>query len=883
MNNRHRKKLRWSILFQRKKERGKMKKRAKKVTALLLSLFMFLCTALPAGATEAVPQMLDSEISGSETPHHPEEFLQASPDGLPSTSGVMPFSASSGDSVSDEILEQNRNVRSVVGEMLLHTQPTFYSIFNGRNQNPGGYSVDELKAASMSIAGDSGSQYERAKKLYYWVATNISYGSVYSDPINIFRWRTGACEGYTSLLNDLLAAQGISSIAINVATNQTGQDWSRTVYNATHTVLLAALDGKVYWLDPTWDEKTSTHLEYFGQSDEEFSRQHFAMATCVMMSNAYLYGDELLFIDDEELFGWSVNQFTGGVRQWILDNGVLRASAEGDYAEATGWCQFGIASYRNDYLIDGAVYLENGLAVTGSQMLGGENFQFSSNGVLTSGTTDYRTEYMEAALNTDLVGQATYSTAQYTRFTLDHPSIVSFEYDVTSGSNVRMELFSMADDARLYRLWDDFYPSWETPEMYLDAGEYYFWIGGPYSSTFTYRINCRPDDGSVEREGNGIFESATQLEIGKSCSGYLASAQYDVDLYSFTLDSHQDIQIKTSHSPYGTDDTESWTVYLISESGAGTFENIDDYLIYADIATSNGGEYSTSLAPGKYYVLVGSDMNESTYLEGNPYRYDLTVQTIASPENGWFTIDGKDYWYENGVRQGTEGRGKEIYDPESDAWYWLDAIQGGAKAVDKEVYMDYLGMQGSPKWVRYDENGHMIKGWYVNENGSYYYDLITGAMSKGDILLDGVHYGFDQENGIMLDKAWLSIDGGDYWYENGIRQGFVANDDGTPDLSYRGEEIYDPASDGWYWLDNVDYGKKAVSKDVYQESSAGIWADRPDGTGKWVRYDENGIMIKGWSADGQYYFDPVYGTMAKGDVTIDGRQYHFDPNTGVLM
>ena len=125
------------------------------------------------------------------------------------------------------------------------------------------------------------------------------------------------------------------------------------------------------------------------------------MATCVMMSNAYLYGDELLFIDDEELFGWSVNQFTGGVRQWILDNGVLRASAEGDYAEATGWCQFGIASYRNDYLIDGAVYLENGLAVTGSQMLGGENFQFSSNGVLTSGTTDYRTEYMEAALNTD--------------------------------------------------------------------------------------------------------------------------------------------------------------------------------------------------------------------------------------------------------------------------------------------------------------------------------------------------------------------------------------------------------------------------------------------------------------------------------------------------
>lgn len=868
-----------------------MKKRAKKVTALLLTLFMFLCTALPAGATEAVPQMLDSEISGSETPHHPEEFLQASPDSLPSTSGVMPFNVSSGDSVSDEILEQNRNVRSVVGEMLLHTQPTFYSIFNGRYENPGSYSVDELTAISMSIAGTSGSQYERAKKLYYWVATNITYnGNYYSDPINIFRERAGACEGYAALLSDLLAAQGISSILINVATNQSEQDWPRATYNSTHTVVLAALDGTVYWLDPTWDEKTGSHLEYFCQSDEEFSRQHFAMATDVMLSNTFLYGDELLFIDDEELFGWSGNRFGVGAKQWILDNGVLRATTEGNYAEETGWCQFGTASYRNNYLIDGAVYLENGLAVTGSQVLDGENFQFSNSGVLTSGTTDYRTEYTEAVLNTTLEGQiilnSTQGMALYTRFALDQPSIVNFEYNVTSGSNVRMELFSMADDARLYRLWDDFYSSWETPEMYLDAGEYYFWIGGPASSTFTYRINCRSDDGSVEREGNGVFETAMPLEIGKPCSGYSASARSDVDIYSFTLDSRQNIQIKTSHPAYGTDDSELWTVHLVSESEAYTFEDrfiIGDYLIYNDIATSNGGEYSASLAPGKYYVLIDSNMNESTYLEGNPYRYDLTVQTIASPENGWFTIDGKDYWYENGVRQGTEGRGKEIYDPESDAWYWLDAIQGGAKAVDKEVYMDYPGMQGSPKWVRYDENGHMIKGWYVNENGSYYYDLITGAMSKGDILLDGVHYGFDQENGIMLDKAWLSIDGGDYWYENGIRQGFVANDDGTPDLSYRGEEIYDPASDGWYWLDNVDYGKKAVSKDVYQESSAGIWADRPDGTGKWVRYDENGIMIKGWSADGQYYFDPVYGTMAKGDVTIDGRQYHFDPNTGVLM
>ena len=41
----------------------------------------------------------------------------------------------------------------------------------------------------------------------------------------------------------------------------------------------------------------------------------------------------------------------------------------------------------------------------------------------------------------------------------------------------------------------------------------------------------------------------------------------------------------------------------------------------------------------------------------------------ASTYTGWKTVNGKDYWYENGVKQGTTGRGKEIYDPDSDAWY----------------------------------------------------------------------------------------------------------------------------------------------------------------------------------------------------------------------
>ncbi len=271
------------------------------------------------------------------------------------------------------------------------------------------------------------------------------------------------------------------------------------------------------------------------------------------------------------------------------------------------------------------------------------------------------------------------------------------------------------------------------------------------------------------------------------------------------------------------------------------------------------------------------------------------VTVHAAGFTGWKDEDGKKCWYENDVKQGTEGRGKEIYDPVSNAWYWLDAPDG-AMAVSKDVYQesdagswgDYVNENGvrCGKWVRYDENGHMIKGW--SQDGAYYFDQTFGTMAKGYATVEGTEYFFNAANGVLEstigtvpENGWLTIDGNQYWYENHVRQGYSVNSE------YRGKEIYDPASDAWYWLDNVDGGRMAKSKDVYQESDAGSWGDyvNEDGVscGKWVRYDENGHMIKGWSTNesGTYYFDPVYGTMAKGYAEIDNRLYYFNEGTGI--
>ena len=395
----------------------------------------------------------------------------------------------------------------------------------------------------------------------------------------------------------------------------------------------------------------------------------------------------------------------------------------------------------------------------------------------------------------------------------------------------------------------------------------------PEDKTAKLYATFTPADG-YELSGAEYWEGAT--------GGPIADAQLENNVYEFYMHANS-VTIKATFTKIETD------------QGGNTEDNTNNggeepQSLEAEERTAHGAAEKTTVTAMAVFTCTDKNCASAQFVDATVKQTSgVTTATVNfngkdytakyGEKNGWVEENGKKYWYEKGVKQGTTGRGKEIYDPDSDAWYWLDAVQGGAMTVSKDVYQESAAGQwadkpdGTGKWVRYDENGHMVKGWQTTDKGTYYFDLITGAMAKGAGDIDGVPCAFDEYTGIALDGQWLTIKGADFWYEKGVRQG----------LDGRGKEIYDPASDAWYWLDAVDQGKKATSKDVYQESEAGQWADRADGTGKWVRYDAQGHMIKGWSADKRYYFDPIYGTMAKGDAVIDGRTYHFDKNTGVLQ
>lgn len=122
------------------------------------------------------------------------------------------------------------------------------------------------------------------------------------------------------------------------------------------------------------------------------------------------------------------------------------------------------------------------------------------------------------------------------------------------------------------------------------------------------------------------------------------------------------------------------------------------------------------------------------------------------------------------------------------------------------------------------------------------------------------------------------------WYDNGVMAAEHA--------------FYDPESDEWYWADadcTIAKDKDVyIPKDETKKNADGTWGD-----GKWVRVDEQGVMVKGadfTSSGDLYVFDKITGEMYHGEKYLDSSDiwgsdptsrggytwYHFDDITGVM-
>lgn len=233
----------------------------------------------------------------------------------------------------------------------------------------------------------------------------------------------------------------------------------------------------------------------------------------------------------------------------------------------------------------------------------------------------------------------------------------------------------------------------------------------------------------------------------------------------------------------------------------------------------------------------GWQYTSSGKVDGISGNVDMNAFGNKEYVNGghWVIENGQKCWQDS---DGSLARSKEIYDPESNAWYWIDS--DGTMAHDKDVYLRSSG----GKWVRYDSNGHMVKGEDYRYGGWYYFDATTGAMVKG------ISY-VPSNGGKKVCYDWV-----------------------TGKMLYGEQYVdYDKKIGGWYLFDKntgaMTYG------DVYLRSNGG----------KWVRYDRStGKMVKGLQRqDGAwYYFDETTGAMSHGLTWVSqwGVWHMFDTVTG---
>lgn len=229
-------------------------------------------------------------------------------------------------------------------------------------------------------------------------------------------------------------------------------------------------------------------------------------------------------------------------------------------------------------------------------------------------------------------------------------------------------------------------------------------------------------------------------------------------------------------------------------------------------------------------------------------------------QTGFQMIDGKTYYFgDDGIRRiGLQKIGEEFY---------LFDAQG-------VMYRGwYRPEDGTGMTYYFAEDGHMMHGWYMENNQLYFFDE-NGCMVIGFRDIDGKRYYFSIEG--KLQFGWLNLNEGRFYM--GV--------DGTMQYGWLG------LADGIYYL-NPDTGMMQIGWVNYAGNT--YWMDPETGrmtlgactigTERYFFDPATGNLYKGLLNDGKgiQYYNETDGHMMTGVVTINNMPFYFDPVTGYML
>ena len=385
-------------------------------------------------------------------------------------------------------------------------------------------------------------------------------------------------------------------------------------------------------------------------------------------------------------------------------------------------------------------------------------------------------------------------------------------------------------------------------------------------------------------------------------------------------------------------DAEGNWYYLKDGKNLTGAQNVDHFDLYfhedgkqakGEIITENGQSYYYDKANGRKVT------NTSINIDGQAYKADaqgrLTAVLPETNKRNQFIEDNNHNWYYLGKdgkpvtgAQNIDGFNLYFHEDGRQAKNEIVTINGDSYYFDKDNGRRVTGLQALNNvnhkyfgFYYFDKDGKMVKDDFITENGNLYYFDATGNQpnfvfvsdkagnwyyindfkaTKGfsdpfgfqtEFLdrsqahyktsvqnLNGQQYYFDPKTGIMVTNRYVSDDKGNWYYfgkDGKALHGFQTVDGSLHYFNNSGQQVkgdflyYD---NDIYYLDN-DNGNPVTNQFVNRDNS-------------WYYFGSDGKAVSGFQTiNGQNLYFHEYGVQAKGQlVTIDGKTYYFDPNTG---
>ena len=237
---------------------------------------------------------------------------------------------------------------------------------------------------------------------------------------------------------------------------------------------------------------------------------------------------------------------------------------------------------------------------------------------------------------------------------------------------------------------------------------------------------------------------------------------------------------------------------------------------------------------GKSYISEnGNKVKQAWIYDDNYSSWFYLQQDGTYAENGWLTIDGKDYHFKSGgylsterwidrfyvAKSGAKLKSEWLFDKNYNSWFYLKADgtyaeKGWQIIKGKDYHFKSGGYLSTETWIDRSyvtsSGAKAGKGWLFDKNyNSWFYINSDGNYANKEWIWDNGYY-YLKSGGYMAASEWV-------WYKNNW---FYLKSNGK---MAEKELIYDSSDQSWYYLKSGGYMAKNETVDGHTLDASGKW------------------------------------------------------------